>query len=116
MHQYSPDGELLSKWGSHTRDAQGFSGCCNPVSLAAAPDGSVLTAERGQPRVKSFSGDGRLTRVLAGPEQFAAGESAARAGDVELPGCTDGVIDVATSPAGEVMVLDRTTGVVRVIA
>ncbi|MBI5802436.1 MAG: hypothetical protein HZA92_17140 [Verrucomicrobia bacterium] len=116
IQTYAPDGRLLAKWGERSRDASGFAGCCNPVSFAALPDGTLVTAERGQPRVKLFNADGTLRRELAGPEQFAASLQAARAEADELLGCQAGLLDLAVSPRGAVVVLDRTTREVRVLA
>lgn len=116
IQTWSPDGRLLAKWGERSRDPGGFAGCCNPVGFAALADGTVVTAERGQPRVKQFSADGQLRRVLAGPESFAASLQAARAEADELLGCQAGLLDVAVSPEGAIVVLDRTTRDVRVLA
>ena len=116
IHTYSADGKLLAKWGARSRDLDGFAGCCNPVGFAALPDGTVVTAERGQTRVKAFDSAGRYQRLLAGPEQFTASIAAAQADSDELFGCQAGLIDVAASPDGRVVVLDRTTREVRVLA
>ncbi|MBI5775470.1 MAG: hypothetical protein HZA89_17255 [Verrucomicrobia bacterium] len=116
IHTYSAEGKLLAKWGAHTRDLDGFSGCCNPVGFAALADGTVVTAERGQPRVKVFDGAGKYHRLLAGPEEFAASIAAARADSEELAGCQAGLLDVAATSDGRVVILDRTTREVRVLA
>ncbi len=46
-----------------------FVGCCNPVNLAVASDGSVVTAEKVAARVKVFGPDRALLAVI-GPEHF----------------------------------------------
>jgi hypothetical protein len=46
-----------------------FVGCCNPVNLATAPDGSIVTAEKVAARVKVFGRDRALLAVI-GPEHF----------------------------------------------
>jgi hypothetical protein len=46
-----------------------FVGCCNPVNLATAPDGCVVTAEKVAARVKVFGPDRALLAVI-GPEHF----------------------------------------------
>jgi hypothetical protein len=46
-----------------------FVGCCNPVNLAIAPDGKVITAEKVIARVKIFTRDGKLLGLI-GPEHF----------------------------------------------
>lgn len=115
VQSYTADGVPVAKWGVRSRDAEGFSGCCNPVSLAARADGTVITAERGQRRVKVFDAAGRMARVLAGPEQFAPRtEPDAAEGDVAA--CDGGLLDVAIGPRGEVILLDRTAREIRVLA
>jgi sugar lactone lactonase YvrE len=46
-----------------------FVGCCNPVNLAVAPDGCVVTGEKVAARVKVFGPDRALLAVI-GPEYF----------------------------------------------
>ena len=46
-----------------------FVGCCNPVNLAVAPDGCVVTGEKVAARVKVFGPDRALLAVI-GPEHF----------------------------------------------
>lgn len=87
IQTYTPDGKLVASWGARSRELDGFAGCCNPVSFAALADGTIVTAERGQRRVKAFSAAGRLSRVLAGPDVFAASTEAAKAEGDDLFGC-----------------------------
>jgi sugar lactone lactonase YvrE len=46
-----------------------FVGCCNPVNLAIAPDGKVVTAEKVAARVKVYDPKGKLL-ALIGAEHF----------------------------------------------
>jgi hypothetical protein len=46
-----------------------FVGCCNPVNVAVAPDGSIVTAEKVAARVKVYAKDRTLLAVI-GPENF----------------------------------------------
>ncbi len=65
------DGTLLRAFGKFGMSSpEDFVGCCNPVNVALAPDGKVLTAEKMIPRVKVYEPDGRLLGVI-GPEHFA---------------------------------------------
>lgn len=115
IQRYTPEGKLVAHWGERTRGAAGFGGCCNPVSFAALADGSVVTAERGQVRVKSFDAAGHLLHELAGPETFpAAAVTAEESGD--LFGCEGGLLDVAAAPGGRVVILDRSAREIRVLA
>jgi sugar lactone lactonase YvrE len=75
-----PGRHRVSSWGSDGSPAgsygkfglsnpEDFVGCCNPVNLAIAPDGSVITAEKVAARVKVYNPDGKLL-ALIGPENF----------------------------------------------
>ncbi len=115
VQAYSAEGRLLGQWGHRSREEDGFSGCCNPVALTVLADGAFITAERGQTRVKQFDAQGRLARVLAGPEQFLESTQSGKGGADDLPGCDGGLLDVAGLPGGKVAVLDRTTRKVRIL-
>lgn len=62
---YNKSGKLLRKWGLTGTAPGGFSGCCNPVALAVESDDSVITAEKGQPRLQQFSADGTYQNLVA---------------------------------------------------
>ena len=51
------------------RNPEDFVGCCNPVNIAVAPDGKIITAEKVAARVKVFDAAGKLL-ALIGPEHF----------------------------------------------
>jgi hypothetical protein len=101
LRHYTIEGKLLGSWGSSSLDTAGFGGCCNPVHLAVCACGAIITAEKGIPRVKVYEADGALAAVVAGPADFASGESG---------------MDLATRKAngGEVLVLLPSRRVVRV--
>jgi hypothetical protein len=64
------DGAPLGSFGKFgMSDPVDFVGCCNPVNLAVAPDGSIVTGEKMVARVKVYRADGRLLAVI-GPESF----------------------------------------------
>jgi sugar lactone lactonase YvrE len=46
-----------------------FVGCCNPVNLALAPGGRIVTGEKMIARVKMYTRDGRLVAAIA-PAHF----------------------------------------------
>ena len=115
IQTYTPDGRLVAKWGERSRDIGGFAGCCNPVSFAMLADGTIVTAERGLPRVKAFSAAGKFRRMLAGPEDFAESIEAARADADDLTGCQSGLLQIAAAPNGGIVLLDRTTREVRIL-
>jgi hypothetical protein len=51
------------------KNPQDFVGCCNPVNLAVAPDGKIVTGEKLIARVKVFDSRGMLLGLI-GPEHF----------------------------------------------
>jgi hypothetical protein len=63
-------GSPLGKFGKFgMANPEDFVGCCNPVNLAIAPDGRIVTAEKMISRVKVYEPDGKLLAVI-GPENF----------------------------------------------
>jgi hypothetical protein len=64
------DGSPLGSFGKFgMSNPEDFVGCCNPVNLAHAPDGKVVTGEKMIARVKVYEPDGKLLAVI-GPEHF----------------------------------------------
>jgi hypothetical protein len=64
------DGTMVASFGKFgMAKPEDFVGCCNPVNVAIAPDGSVVTAEKMVARVKVFGRDRALLAVI-GPENF----------------------------------------------
>ncbi len=104
VETFSPAGISVASWGAKSRDAAGFSGCCNPVDLAVLPDGKFVTAERGQPRIKLFSSKGDYIKTLAEPEQFTADRLSSYDNH---QACSGGGLSVAAGPKGEVYALDH---------
>ncbi len=94
---YTRDGDLETSWGKGSSAVADFFGCCNPAHLAVLPDGRFLTAEKGIPRVKVYSREGKFETVVAGPPQLS-----------ETPG------DLAADHRGRVLVLDARAATVRV--
>jgi hypothetical protein len=64
------DGSPLGSFGKFgMSDPVDFVGCCNPVNLALAPDGTIVTGEKMVARIKVYQADGKLLAVI-GPEHF----------------------------------------------
>jgi hypothetical protein len=107
---YTPDGDFEGSWGTASMGVTGFCGCCNPVNLALLPDGRYVTCEKGLPRVKIYSAEGRFESVVAGAETFAANAKACGPAD-----CTAGGLDAVVDSQGRIILLDFVTGDVRVM-
>ncbi|MBM4040712.1 MAG: hypothetical protein FJ290_19585 [Planctomycetes bacterium] len=100
LQAFTPDrGDLEASWGKPSPAIAGFSGCCNPTDIAVLPDGRFVTAEKGIPRVKVYSADGKFECVVAAPDRF----------DKDVVG-----LDLAADSKGRVLVLDPQARKVRV--
>ncbi len=95
------EGVFRGAWGQAGSAVEDFAGCCNPTHLAALPDRRVVTAEKGTPRVKVYTPEGKLDAVVAGPEAFQPD--------------TKG-LSLATDKQERIFVLDPTRRTVRVFA
>lgn len=99
LEAYTADGHLELSWGKASAAIEGFSGCCNPTDIAILPDGGFVTAEKGMPRVKVYSHEGKFEGVVAAPDRF----------DRNVVG-----LDLAVDSRGRVLVLDPAAKKVRV--
>ena len=64
VNRFTFEGELLSRWGKRTRtDITGFGACCNPVNFDLHGD-TLVTAESGIGRVKSYHPDGTFKQLI----------------------------------------------------
>lgn len=68
-------GAFLGSFGQSGTAAGQFCGCCNPVYLAAAPGGELITSEKGIPRISCYSPDGTFRSVLLGPRELGGREA-----------------------------------------
>lgn len=96
---YAPDGAIKKIWGKESFAIDGFSGCCNPTDFAILPDGRFVTSEKGIPRVKVYSADGKFEGVVAGFESF----------EQDVVG-----LDLACDKMGRVYVLDPASDTARI--
>jgi len=112
VETYTADGELELSWGRPSTAIEGFCGCCNPITVCLLTDGRCITCEKGLPRVKVYSSDGKFESVVAGTESFPEN---AKYGSVtpKADGMLGG-LDAAVDEHGRVYVLDLVTAEVRV--
>ncbi len=113
VETYTVEGERLAAWGKPGMGLASFCGCCNPIALAVLPDGRIVTAEKGLPRVKVYHPDGRLDCVVAGvesfPENLRATQGESRNDTLNLS------LDVVADPGGRIIILDPVSATVRVM-
>lgn len=111
IEAYTLDGHLELHWGKASLAIEGFGGCCNPANIAILPDGRVVTAEKGLPRVKVYDAEGNFLHVVAGPE--ALSPSATSPEETRSAHRAD-VVDLAVDSRQRVLVLDPVTQMLRI--
>ena len=110
VEAYTREGDLEFFWGEPSMGMTGFCGCCNPINLALLGDGRYVTFEKGLPRVKIYSAEGKFESVVAGAESFAANAKVCGPNDCSVGGL-DGVVD----SQGRIYILDLVANNVRVM-
>ena len=113
VEAYTPGGDLEFSWGKPSAGIEGFCGCCNPIGLALLPDGRCVTCEKGLPRVKVYSPEGKFESVVAGPESFPQNASATFVKGTE--DCRLGGLDAAVDSQQRIYILDLVVNDVRVM-
>ncbi|NLE37794.1 MAG: hypothetical protein GX621_07200 [Pirellulaceae bacterium] len=110
---FTPEGlyESPLTWGEPGMQIERFCGCCNPVAIALLGDNRVVTAEKGVPRVKVYSADGRFECVVAAPETLGATDAAMGETRPEFKLLT---VDLAADRNDRILVLDPSARCVRV--
>jgi hypothetical protein len=73
VQRYGLDGKMLMEFGKRGRALDEFHGCCNPVSAAYLPDGSILTVEKDPTRIKIYGADGTNAKQIEGVEELVRG-------------------------------------------
>jgi hypothetical protein len=95
------DGSPLGQFGKFGYGRpEDFVGCCNPVNIAFAPEGNIVTAEKVIARIKVFDGAGNLL-ALIGPEHFD-------------PNCTR--LHLAVDSKGRILVADPVRLTIKIFA
>ncbi|MCE5185813.1 MAG: hypothetical protein LLF76_06775 [Planctomycetaceae bacterium] len=112
VEAYTPNGDREWHWGKTSVEVDGFSGCCNPVSMVVLSDGNFVTCEKGLIRVKLYDPEGELIGIVAGPEQLGRTEPMRICQSPEQ--CGQQGFDAAVDAAGRVYVLDMLQNSVRV--
>ncbi len=95
------EGELIRVFGEEGDEFDEFCGCCNPAHFAFAPDGNIVTAEKGLNRIKLIKPDGVLIEPVAQPAHFTAYLP------VDLAVCSKGLIYAANPKDSKIYIFKR---------
>jgi len=76
IEKYTLDGEFIASFGGPGGAEGYFSGCCNPVYITFSPEGDLLTSEKGNPRISSFSRSGEFNQILLNSRAMGGGNTA----------------------------------------
>lgn len=70
LEQYLDNGTFRTFWTNDEIGIEGFWGCCNPAHIAFLPDGSFVTSEKNNVRIKVYKPSGEFDCVVAASEKF----------------------------------------------
>ena len=73
IENFRDDGTLISEWHQPGMRLEAFSGCCNPIHFTFKRNNTLVTAEKGLNRVKTFNADRSFAGVVAPPEHLNTG-------------------------------------------
>jgi hypothetical protein len=111
VEAYTVDGHRELYWGRSGPAVREFCGCCGPANIAILPDGGVVTAEKGIPRVKLYQASGEFDCVVVGPDVLAPNlKTFIETRDQRQPHPAD----LAVDSRARILVLDRAANCVRV--
>lgn len=102
LERYRKGGEIVTAWYRPSFELDGFTGCCNPTQIAFAPDGKLITCEKGLVRVKVYDvTSGEFLELVVGSREFPKEQS---------------VRDIAVAQDGRILILDPRSDTIRVFA
>lgn len=78
VESYTHDGRYIASFGKAGGAAGMFCGCCNPVYVEYAPNGEIITSEKGNPRISCYSPDGEFRSLLLDSKALGGGNTAYR--------------------------------------
>ena len=71
LEEYNHNAERIRVWDERPgMEIESFCGCCNPAHIARLADGTLVTSEKGLPRIKLYAPRGAFIGVVAGPQAF----------------------------------------------
>ena len=78
IESYTFDGNYINSFGVAGFEAGAFAGCCNPVFITFAPNGTLIASEKGNPRISRFTRCGKFLEILLNSRMLGVGGAHAR--------------------------------------
>jgi hypothetical protein len=78
IESYTLCGKFITSFGQSGARAGAFAGCCNPVYIAVSAGGNIITSEKGNPRITSYSREGKFRTILFDNHSLGGGTNARR--------------------------------------
>jgi hypothetical protein len=76
IETYTLDGKFVSYFGNAGSEAGSFAGCCNPAYISFAPCGTLITSEKGNPRISAFGRNGKFKCLWLDSKALGGGNQA----------------------------------------
>jgi hypothetical protein len=76
VESYTIDGNFIAAFGTPGSEAGYFAGCCNPSYISFSGDGSLITSEKGNPRISCFERNGKFKGLLLNNKMLGGGNQA----------------------------------------
>ena len=76
IESYTFEGEFITSFGTAGAQAGAFTGCCNPIYLEKTSNGTILTSEKGNPRISCYGMDGKFRSILFDNKMLGGGTAA----------------------------------------
>ena len=72
IETYTFNGDFIASFGVSGTAAGSFAGCCNPVYIGFTPCGTLITSEKGVPRITNFERNGKFNEMLLNSRMLAS--------------------------------------------
>ena len=76
VETYTLNGDFITAFGSSGSETGLFAGCCNPVYISFTPCGSLITSEKGIPRISCFERNGKFKELWLNNKMLGGGNHA----------------------------------------
>jgi hypothetical protein len=76
VETYTLNGDFIAASGAPGSEAGFFSGCCNPAYISFTSGGTLITSEKGNPRISCYGRNGRFRSILLDSKALGGGNKA----------------------------------------